>query len=190
VMTAARGAFSSLPVRSGILWEGSCLVSFWISCETEPARLPGTERSYLIFKELKTTVCAAEYCTGNGWFGWFVWISGLPSLLKVVTLSLNPNAAASAKCKSEDRFRLKYAFLAQASCVWNKVEFSLVQRGESMRNIQSLIQQSVANKDISLRFPSTAGMGHRNAEVLKWVGLGEGLVVRLFWRLLTELECK
>lgn len=34
VTTVVRGTFSSLPVRSGIPWEGSCLVSFWISCET------------------------------------------------------------------------------------------------------------------------------------------------------------
>lgn len=113
VITVVRSTFSSLPVCSGILWEGSSLGSFWISCETEPARLPGTEKSYLIFKELKPTVCATEYCTRNDCFGWFVWISGIPGLLKVVTLSLNPNAAASAKYKSEDRFRFKYDFLAQ-----------------------------------------------------------------------------
>lgn len=69
VITVVRGTFSSLPVHSGILWEGSSLVSFWISCETERARLPGNEKSDLIFKELKTTVCATEYCMGNDCFG-------------------------------------------------------------------------------------------------------------------------
>lgn len=71
------------------------------------------ERSYLIFKELKTTVCATEHRTGGDWFGLFVWIAGFPHLLEVVRLSLNPNAAAAAKCKSEDRFRFNYNFLAQ-----------------------------------------------------------------------------
>lgn len=104
VIAVVRGTFSSLPVHSGIFWEGSCLVSFWISCETQLARLLGTEKNDLIFKELKTTVCATEYCTGNYCFGLFVWISGIPSLLKVVALSLNP------KCS---RFRFKYEFLIQ-----------------------------------------------------------------------------
>lgn len=150
MITVVRGTFSSLPVLSGILWEGSCLVSFWISCETERARLPGTEKSYLIFKGLKSAACATVSCTGNGCSALFVWSAGILSLLKAVTLSLNPNAAASAKCKSEDRFRFKYDFLALPQCVWNKVEFSLVQIGESTRNIQSLIQQTIENKDISL----------------------------------------
>lgn len=65
------------------------------------------KKSYLIFKELKTTACAAEYCTGNYCFGLFVWISGISSLLRIATLSLDPNAAVSAKGKSEDRFRFK-----------------------------------------------------------------------------------
>lgn len=59
------------------------------------------------------------------------------------------------------------------------MEFSLVQMGERMRNIQSLIQQSIENKDILLWFPGTAGMGHRNTEVMKWIGLVEGLAVHV-----------
>lgn len=112
-ITVVRDTFSSLPIHSEILWEGSCLVSFWISCETELTLLPGTEKSYLIFKELKTTVCATQYCRGNYCFGLFVWISGISSLLRVATLSLDPNVAVFAKRKSEDRFRFKYDFLAQ-----------------------------------------------------------------------------
>lgn len=89
------------------------MVSFWISYENELARLPGTLRSCLIFKELKTTACATEYCMGNDCFGLFVWICGISSLLRIATLFLDPNAAVSAKWKSEDRFRFKYDFLAQ-----------------------------------------------------------------------------
>lgn len=49
---------------------------------------------------------------GNDCLVLFVWVSGMPSLLKVAILSLNPNAGTSAKRKSEDRFRFRLCFLA------------------------------------------------------------------------------
>lgn len=50
------------------------------------------------------------------------------------------------------------------------MEFSLVQIGESMRNIQSLIQQSIENKDISLRFPSRDGSQKYWSYEVDWDG--------------------
>lgn len=143
-VTVVRGTFSSLPVHSGILWEGSCLVSFWISCETELAWLPGTEKSYLIFKELKTTVYATEYCTGNYCFGLFVWISGISSLLRIAALPLDPSAAVQSGNHKTDS-GLNMTFWPSLNVFGMKWEFSSVQIGERMRNIQSTIQQCIEN---------------------------------------------
>lgn len=49
-----------------------------------------------------------------------------------------------------------------------------------MRNTESLVQQSIANKDILLWLPSAAGVGHRNTGIRKWIVLGEGLGLHLF----------
>lgn len=143
-VTVVRGTFSSLPVHSGILWEGSCLVSFWISCETELAWLPGTEKSYLIFKELKTTVYATEYSTGNYCFGLFVWISGISSLLRIAALPLDPSAAVQSGNHKTDS-GLNMTFWPSLNVFGMKWEFSSVQIGERMRNIQSTIQQCIEN---------------------------------------------
>lgn len=140
-VTVVRGTFSSLPVHSGALWEGSCLVSFWISCETDLARLPGTEKSSLIIKELKilyvllSTVREITVLVCLSGFLVFPVYSGLqPCLLILMQQSLQ-----SGNLKRDSG--LYMTFWPSLNVFGMKWEFSLVQTGESMRNIQSTIQQ-------------------------------------------------